>query len=202
MPRDREATRARILAAAEQLLTRHGVGAVRINAVAAAAGVDKVLIYRYFGGRAQLMRALARERRLWPDADSLRSADEANASLSRELTAMLLNAARELRASPLARRAVVWSLSENDELAREIAAARAEHARAIVAALRERYRLPAFVDLDAIVALLSAAMTHLALHAQPGASVGALGPRHDNEWRRLERALTNIVSALLGPADQ
>ncbi len=97
---------------------------------------------------------------------------------------------------------MVWSLSENDELAREIAAARAEHARAIVAAFRERYRLPAFVDLDAIVALLSAAMTHSALHASPGALVGALGPRHDDEWRRLERALTNIVSALLGPADQ
>jgi AcrR family transcriptional regulator len=202
MPRDREATRARILAAAEQLLTRQGVGAVRINAVAATAGVDKVLIYRYFGGRAQLMRALARERRLWPDADSLRSADEADASLSRELTAMLLDAARELRASPLARRAVVWSLSENDELAREIAAARAEHARAIVAALRERHRLPAFVDLDAIVALLAAAMTHLALHASPGTSAGALEPRRDDDWRRLERALTNIVSALLGPGDQ
>jgi AcrR family transcriptional regulator len=202
MPRDREATRARILAAAEQLLTRQGVGAVRINAVAATAGVDKVLIYRYFGGRAQLVRALARERRLWPDADSLRSADEADASLSRELTAMLLDAARELRASPLARRAVVWSLSENDELAREIAAARAEHARAIVAALRERHRLPAFVDLDAIVALLAAAMTHLALHASPGTSAGALEPRRDDDWRRLERALTNIVSALLGPGDQ
>ncbi len=202
MPRDREATRARILAAAEQLLTRQGVGAVRVNAVAATAGVDKVLIYRYFGGRAQLMRALARERRLWPDADSLRSADEADASLSRELTAMLLDAARELRASPLARRAVVWSLSENDELAREIAAARAEHARAIVAALRERHRLPAFVDLDAIVALLAAAMTHLALHASPGTSAGALEPRRDDDWRRLERALTNIVSALLGPGDQ
>ncbi len=202
MPRDREATRARILAAAEQLLTRQGVGAVRINAVAAAAGVDKVLIYRYFGGRAQLMRALARERRLWPDSDALRSTEETDASLSRELTAMLLDAARELRASPLARRAVVWSLAENDELARDITAARAEHARAIVAALRERHRLPAFVDLDAIVALLAAAMTHLALHAAPGASVGALEPRRDDEWRRIERALTNIVSALLGPADQ
>lgn len=121
---------------------------------------------------------------------------------SRELTAMLLDAARELRASPLARRAVVWSLSENDELAREIAAARAEHARAIVAALRERHRLPAFVDLDAIVALLAAAMTHSALHASPGTLAGALEPRRDDDWRRLERALTNIVSALLGPGDQ
>ena len=203
MTRDREATRARILAAAEQLLTRRESGAVRINAVAAAAGVDKVLIYRYFGGRAQLMRALARERRLWPDADAVRAAaghagDDAP-SLAQDLTAMLLDSARELRSSPLARRAAAWSITESDEFAREIAAARGEHARAIAGALRERHRLPPFVDLNAIVALLAAAMTHFALHTGPGARSRDSSLRREEEWRRAERALTNIVHALLGP---
>jgi len=206
MTRDREATRARILAAAEQLLTRQGVGAVRINAVATAAAVDKVLIYRYFGGRAQLLRALARERRLWPDTDAVRAAaDEAGndaPSLAQDLTAMLLDAARALRASPLARRAAAWSITESDDFAREIAAARGEHARAIAGALRDRHRLPPFVDLDAIVAVLAAAMTHLALHTAPGASFAGLEPRRDEDWHRAERALTNIVHALLGPVDQ
>jgi AcrR family transcriptional regulator len=206
MTRDREATRARILAAAEQVLTRQGVGAVRINAVAAAAGVDKVLIYRYFGGRAQLMRALARERRLWPDADAVRAttgdAGDDAPSLAQDLTAMLLDSARELRSSPLARRAAAWSITESDEFAREIAAARGEHASAIAGALRDRHRLPPFVDLDAIVALLSAAMTHLAMHAAPAASFAGLELRRDEDWRRAERALANIVHTLLGPVDQ
>jgi AcrR family transcriptional regulator len=194
------------LGAAEQLLTRHGVAAVRINAVAAAAGVDKVLIYRYFGGRAQLMRALSRERRLWPDADAMQGAggdtEGAPASLAQDLITMLLDAARDLRSSPLARRAAVWGLAGSDEFAREIAAARGEHAQAIAAALRTRHRLPPFVDLDAIVALLAAAVTHLALHAGPGASFAGLELRRDEDWRRAERALTNVVNALLGPADQ
>jgi hypothetical protein len=123
-------------------------------------------------------------------------------SLAQDLTAMLLDSARELRSSPLARRAAAWSITESDEFAREIAAARGEHASAIAGALRDRHRLPPFVDLDAIVALLSAAMTHLAMHAAPAASFAGLELRRDEDWRRAERALTNIVHTLLGPVDQ
>ena len=49
MARDRERTKARIVDAVCGLLTRSGFRAVGVNAVAEAAGVDKVLIYRYFG---------------------------------------------------------------------------------------------------------------------------------------------------------
>lgn len=51
MARDRVRTEERILAAVGAILAEAG-GSRRIgvNAVAARAGVDKVLIYRYFGG--------------------------------------------------------------------------------------------------------------------------------------------------------
>jgi AcrR family transcriptional regulator len=198
MSRDRNATRSRILAAAEQLAAREGVGAVRINAVAAAAGVDKVLIYRYFGGRAQLLRALARERRLWPEADE----STAPESLAADLTGMLLSAARDLRTNPLARRAAAWELMDSGELAREVAAARDDHAAAITAALRARYRLPPFVDLEALVALLTGAMIHLALQSGARSTFATLDLRRDEDWRRAERALAGAVHALLGPVDQ
>jgi AcrR family transcriptional regulator len=196
--RDRSATRARILAAAEQLAAKEGIGAVRINALAAAAGVDKVLIYRYFGGRAQLLRALARERRIWPDVPE----SAAPESLAADLTAMLLSAARELRASPLSRRAVAWELMDAGEFARETAAARDEHAATIAATLRERYRLPPFVDLDALVAFLTGAMIHLALQSGARSTFASLDLRRDQDWRRVERVLAGAVHALLGPVDQ
>jgi AcrR family transcriptional regulator len=180
--RDRSATRARILAAAEQLAAKEGIGAVRINALAAAAGVDKVLIYRYFGGRAQLLRALARERRIWPDVPE--------------------SAAPESLASPLSRRAVAWELMDAGEFARETAAARDEHAATIAATLRERYRLPPFVDLDALVAFLTGAMIHLALQSGARSTFASLDLRRDQDWRRVERVLAGAVHALLGPVDQ
>ncbi len=49
MQRDSEKTRQKILAGLEKLITRDGFTAVGVNAVAREAGIDKVLIYRYFG---------------------------------------------------------------------------------------------------------------------------------------------------------
>ncbi len=207
MPRDRHATRARLLAAAEQLIARDGVAAARITAIADLAGVDKVLIYRYFGGRAQLLRALVSERRLWPSGDEnkqeLDPARDATGSLAGDLTAMLLATARHLRAHPLSRRAAVWELGEHDEFAREFAAARDERTRAIIATLRARHqeRLPRFVDLEAVVALLTAAVTQLALRSGAGSTFAGLDLRRAEDWRRVERALANSVHALLGGTD-
>ena len=202
MPRDRQLTAARILAAAESLITRGGVGAVGINAVAEAAGVDKVLIYRYFGGRAQLLRALARERRLWPEIEIFAPADGETPALADDLTAILIAHARALRAHPLARRAAAWQLAERDELARDAAAARDAHVRAIATALRARHRIPPFVDLEAMIALLWAGVTHLAMHGGAGAPFAGLDLRREEDWSRAERALSRTIHALLGAGDE
>jgi AcrR family transcriptional regulator len=49
--RDAEATRARLLAAATDEFAEHGVAGARVDRIAAAAGVNKQLIYAYFGSK-------------------------------------------------------------------------------------------------------------------------------------------------------
>lgn len=63
---DAARNRARILASAEALFAEHGVGAVSMDQVAAAAGVGKGTLFRRFGDKAGLAVALldARERDL------------------------------------------------------------------------------------------------------------------------------------------
>lgn len=53
-----ERTRARILDAAGDLFIEHGIGAVSIRDIAAAAGVTHALVHRYFGTREQLLAAV------------------------------------------------------------------------------------------------------------------------------------------------
>ena len=55
--KNKEATKHRLITAVGTLLAREGFGALGINAVADEAGVDKVLIYRYFGGMDELLSA-------------------------------------------------------------------------------------------------------------------------------------------------
>lgn len=69
--RDRAATEGRILAAVSQVLARDGFGAIGINAIAREAEVDKVLIYRYFGGLPELLRAWGSSGRFWPTVAEL-----------------------------------------------------------------------------------------------------------------------------------
>ena len=61
MPRrNPDATRARILAAAEELFAAAGFAGTRIDAVAARAGANKRMIYHYFGGKEALFEAVLR----------------------------------------------------------------------------------------------------------------------------------------------
>jgi AcrR family transcriptional regulator len=75
--RDRGATEERILAAVGSVLARDGFGAVGVNAIAREAGVDKVLIYRYFGGLPELLRRWGASGRFWPGVDELLGDDPA-----------------------------------------------------------------------------------------------------------------------------
>jgi AcrR family transcriptional regulator len=59
---DAARNRERILAAAERLFAEHGVAAVSMDAVAAAAGVGKGTLFRRFGDRSGLAAALLDER--------------------------------------------------------------------------------------------------------------------------------------------
>ncbi|MEV0149307.1 MULTISPECIES: TetR family transcriptional regulator [unclassified Nonomuraea] len=55
-PRDREATRGRLLAAARALFAEHGYEHVTVRMIAAAAGANLSLVGRYFGSKAGLFR--------------------------------------------------------------------------------------------------------------------------------------------------
>ena len=69
--RGRAATEKLILAAVGEVLAREGFGGIGVNAIAKHAGVDKVLIYRYFGGLPELLKAWGDSGRFWPDVREL-----------------------------------------------------------------------------------------------------------------------------------
>ena len=63
--RDREATERRLLEAVGELVCESGFEQIGINALAARAGVSKVLVYRYFGSVDGLLAAYVRRHDFW-----------------------------------------------------------------------------------------------------------------------------------------
>jgi len=62
VPRDPDATRARILDAAEQEFADHGIAGARVDRIAENAQANKALIYRYFGSKEELFDAVFAQR--------------------------------------------------------------------------------------------------------------------------------------------
>ena len=204
MPRDRESTKTRILEAAERLVTRAGFGALGVNAVAAEAGVDKVLIYRYFGGLPQLLTALAGDGKLWPSLAELAShPPNADGDAERSFAASTLRVLRAelaaLRERPLAQQALAWELAERNALTAELATARAARHGEMLEAVRAGRRPPPYVDAPALIALLSAGLTYLALVSSASDRYMELELDSEDGWRRIDKTLATVVRALLEP---
>jgi AcrR family transcriptional regulator len=58
MVRNAEDTKRRILAAATEEFTEHGIAGARVDRIAAAAGSNKAMLYAYFGNKEQLFEAV------------------------------------------------------------------------------------------------------------------------------------------------
>jgi len=71
MPRNRQLTEKKIQDAATRILQESGFEEWGINAIARKAGVDKVLIYRYFKSLDGLLETIIEATEFWPDPDSL-----------------------------------------------------------------------------------------------------------------------------------
>ena len=61
-PRDPEATKERILAAALLEFSEKGIAGARVDAIAERAGVNKRMLYYYFGSKDELFREILRQR--------------------------------------------------------------------------------------------------------------------------------------------
>ncbi|CAN5767604.1 TetR family transcriptional regulator [soil metagenome] len=64
--RDPEATRAKLLEAARHEFSAKGIAGARVDAIAEAAGVNKQLVYYYFGSKDGLFREILRQRLAQP----------------------------------------------------------------------------------------------------------------------------------------
>ena len=158
MPRDRFATRAVILESAAAIVAAEGVAGIGVNSLAEAARCDKVLIYRYFGGLDGVLSALGAERMIWPRVGLGEDGSEGDESLAEAVETLLLEEWAALSGGTLLLASAGAELVEGGaSLGVATSMQREElHGRMIVA-LREKHRIPPYVDLPALLELLSAA---------------------------------------------
>lgn len=206
MARDRFATRAAILESAAELIAAHGVDGLGVNALAEAAGCDKVLIYRYFGGLEGVLEGLGAERMMWPrvEVGGVDGQSEEALSLADAVQSVVLEEWAALSAGAFMLKSQAAEIAGENALGRAGAMQRLERHAEVVGVLRGAYRVPPYVDLAALLELLSAALTLFALRAASGneaAGVGEKGTSLDlsspDGWRRIEKTIGMVARSLL-----
>ena len=198
--RDRAATEARILRAVGQVLARRGFRDLGINAIARQARLDKVLIYRYFGGLPGLLAAFGRQAEFWPPPAELVAANGATSARSDAVewsTAVLKGLLRGLRARPTTQEILRWELAEGSPLTERLAAVREEQGLEMLGRMALGPELEGGLDVPALAAVLTAGITYLVLLSKTAPAWLGVPLQDEHGWRRIESAIETIVKRVM-----
>ncbi|MDP3371074.1 MAG: TetR/AcrR family transcriptional regulator [Brevundimonas sp.] len=190
--RSRPATEALIVEAGERLLLRDGFPGLNVQTLAAGAGCDRKLVYRYFDGADGVVERIAARAHAALAASLASIPPVETASLRTFARISLLTWLAALRASPLSLRLMAWALVEDSDLLRRIEADRAAVIQSWMRERRPRLRVPPEGDPTALNAVLLAAVQQLALSADRRGAVAGLALDAEG-WVRAEAALDRLL---------
>lgn len=187
-----------ILDAARETLAQDGFAAFGVNAVARAAGCDKQLIYRYFGGLDGLVAAIG-ETLADRVTAGLTQPDPPPASYAALIEALLRRLFDLLVQDALVRRIAAWELADPSPLTLPLAAARSAGLQQWVAEMRGNLAAPAGIDAPAVNALMIGGVQQLALAAAAGQPFAGL-VLDPAGTARTQAAIAALVHGVYGSA--
>jgi AcrR family transcriptional regulator len=192
MERNKEKTKKKIIQTFGRMLADNGFNGIGINAVAKEADVDKVLIYRYFGGMPGLLVAFANETEYWPGVEDLVGGlDREIESMSKSELAkyMYLNFCRFIRDHTLTQEMLRWEIVEKNELTDILDNFRENESQKVMQIFEG---IQSF-DVNALVTLLAAGMTYLVLRMRNTKYYNGIDICSDEGWRRIEETASWII---------
>jgi AcrR family transcriptional regulator len=197
--RDREETRKEILAAMGRILARKGSKGLGINAIAREARVDKVLIYRYFGGLGELYRAFAMEGNTFPTLEELaqgRIAELPNLPPAELAKTLILGFGRAIRRRPITKEMMRWELQERNELTEEMSKERERQSLQWLSLAPDLQG----ADLAAVASILAAGQVYLTLRAKTTDYYNGIELNSEDGWKRIEGAVALLCDLFFADA--
>ena len=198
--RDRPATEQAILDAFEHVLLRDGVRGLGVNSVAAEAGVNKVLIYRYFGDFPGLAKRWAEGSSIWPSALELIGNDpEAFATLDiRERVRKVLgNYMEAIRKRPVTVELIAAELVEPGEISRVLEEALAKPATEVNDYIRiGEGGAEVMEKVTRLNMVVSAVTAYITIRERNNPQYLGI-PLNDETWRQLRDTIDELAEKFL-----
>lgn len=193
MIKNRQATEQLLIDAVDRLIEENGFEGLGINAVAAKAGVSKMLIYRYFNSLDGLIAAYIQQHDYWinfkeeiPDPEHL--GEFIKITFKRQISL--------LRKSYPLRRLYRWELSTNNAQIKRLRDEREEKGLWIVDTVSKLSGHPQ-KETAALATLLSAAISYLVLLAENYPTYNGLRLQEESGWTQIENSIDLLVDLWL-----
>jgi AcrR family transcriptional regulator len=195
MMRDKEETKARIVAAVGKKLARDGFRDFGVNSIAKEAGVDKVLIYRYFGGLSELLTAYAEEGNYWPTSAELigdPSAVKAN-SVADWLVYILTQVQMAIRKRPITLEILRWEIVDHNELTNQFAEIRTKVAIECITFIGQQHPFPPELDILALGTFILSGVIYIALRTDTNPYYLGIDFSTEEGWDRINKLVVSII---------
>lgn len=194
--RNRAETEARIISAVRAILARDGFAAINISAVAAEAGVDKVLIYRYFGKIDDLLAAFGRSADFWPTVDEVLAPDMEVMAPAERLTTFFDRYIEALRSRPLTIEILAMEVNIANPLTAALDAAREEWGTEIARRLGSGTEFD-IAEMNTAVALVSAGIQFVLIRARRTGVFSQIAITNDADWAVVRQHLAWLSRRLV-----
>lgn len=187
--KNRELTELALLNAVNTLIEDEGFENLGVNAVAAKAGVSKMLIYRYFDSLDGLIAAYIQKYDYWINLEPELPDTEHLGDFIKEL---FHNQIRMLRNDYTLRRLYRWELSAKNKVIKELRERREAKGMWLVGAVSRLTNRPES-EISIMATILSASISYLVLLEETCPVYNGIKLQSEDGWEQLENGLDKII---------
>lgn len=194
--RDKSRTMARMVAAVGKVIQKRGYPGLTAPNIATAAGVDKKLVWTYFGGVNNLIEEYIQQKDFWKFAakayidNLLKTPEEMGRA---EINNLLQIQFDTLTKDKALQKIIHWELGESNKMLRKIADEREEIGEQFFSTIISDFDKSA-VDLRARIAILLGGIYYLTLHAKSnGSEVCGIDINEEDGRIRIEKAIEDLI---------
>ncbi len=195
--RNKERSKKKFLDAVGKILKTKGYAGLKVNDIAATAGVDKKMIYTYFGGMDGLIDEYIRSQDYWSKATEDKIANiiqDVNDGGKLFVKEMLLSQFDYVHKNKEAQKLLLWRLSEPRKSLRKLTDTQEENGEYIFKLLMDSYFGERSQDFRAIMAIMVSGLYYLNMYASVNGSIFCGLDMNSPEGRdKVKRAISFLV---------
>lgn len=191
--KNRQVTELILIKAVDELIEEKGFEGLGINAVAAKAGVSKMLIYRYFNSLEGLIAAYIGQHDYWINFDG--SLPDKN-HLGEFIKEMFRKQIIIMRKSYTLKRLYRWELTSDNNFIKDLREKREAKGIWLIDAVSKLSKHPQ-KEIAALATIITAAISYLTLLEENCSTFNGLKLQEESGWKELENGINILVDLWL-----